>query len=204
MVDILTGWTETAAVPNKARKWILTALDAHRGQFPFPIRGIDSDNGSAFINHHLLTWCEDHHITFTRSRAYHKNDGCYVEQKNWTVIRRYVGYVRYTGAEQVGWLNELYATLRLYTNFFQPLQKAVAKERRGARTYRRYDRAQTPYQRVMALPDSMISPDRKAALQAQYEALNPAALRRDLLGLQNRLWDRVPTDEAVPQGAPVI
>ncbi|PSR28836.1 MAG: integrase [Sulfobacillus benefaciens] len=204
MVDILTGWTETAAVPNKARKWILTALDAHRGQFPFPIRGIDSDNGSEFINHHLLTWCEDHHFTFTRSRAYHKNDGCYVEQKNWTVIRRYVGYVRYTGAEQVGWLNELYATLRLYTNFFQPLQKAVAKERRGARTYRRYDRAQTPYQRVMALPDSMISPDRKAALQAQYEALNPAALRRDLLGLQNRLWDRVPTDEAVPQGAPVI
>ena len=81
MVDSLTGWTETAAVPNKARKWVLEALNAHRSQFPFPLRGLDSDNGSEFINHHLLAWCETHPITFTRSRAYHKNDGCYVEQK---------------------------------------------------------------------------------------------------------------------------
>lgn len=204
MVDILTGWTETVAVPNKARKWILQALDTHRTQFPFTIRGIDSDNGSEFINHHLVHWCETHHITFTRSRAYHKNDGCYVEQKNWTIVRRYVGYLRYEGAEQVEWLNDLYATLRLYTNFFQPLQKTVTKERQGARTYRRYDRAQTPFQRVMALADDQVSPEHKAALKAQYDALNPAALRRELLRLQNRLWDAAPVDEDVSHVAPVL
>jgi len=93
MVDILTRWTETAALPNKARKWVVEALDAHRSDFPFVLRGIDSDNGSEFITHHLVAWCDTHHVTFTRSRAYHKNDGCYVEQKNWTVVRRFVGYL---------------------------------------------------------------------------------------------------------------
>ncbi|AEJ39615.1 hypothetical protein TPY_1425 [Sulfobacillus acidophilus TPY] len=194
LVDILTGWTETVALPNKARKWVIEALDTQLARFPFPIRGIDSDNGSEFINHHLLTWCDSHPITFTRARAYHKNDGCYVEQKNWSVVRRFVGYLRYEGAEQVQWLNDLYATLRLYTHFFQPLQKAVAKERRGARTYRRYDQAQTPYQRVLALPDTVVSPAQKAVLTAQYASLNPAAIRRDLLRLQNRLWDPMPRE----------
>jgi hypothetical protein len=201
MVDILTGWTETAALPNKARKWVVDALDAHRHQFPFPIRGIDSDNGSEFINHHLVAWCDTHHITFTRSRAYHKNDGCYVEQKNWTVVRRFVGYVRYEGSEPVAWLNALYATLRLYTNFFQPLQKTVTKERQGARVTRRYDRAQTPYQRVLALSDDLVSPDQKAALQAQYETLNPAELRRTLTRLQDQLWA---TDPVASATAPII
>ena len=201
MVDILTGWTETAALPNKAHKWVVDALDAHRHQFPFPIRGIDSDNGSEFINHHLVAWCDTHHITFTRSRAYHKNDGCYVEQKNWTVVRRFVGYVRYEGSEPVAWLNALYATLRLYTNFFQPLQKTVTKERQGARVTRRYDRAQTPYQRVLALSDDLVSPDQKAALQAQYETLNPAELRRTLTRLQDQLWA---TDPVASATAPII
>jgi hypothetical protein len=204
MVDILTGWTETAALPNKARKWVLEALDTRRTQFPFRIRGLDSDNGSEFINHHLVAWCDAHHITLTRSRAYHKNDGCYVEQKNWTVVRRFVGYLRYAGADQVAWLTELYTTLRLCTNFFQPLQKAVAQERRGARVYRRYDIAQTPYQRVRALPDSLVSPDQKAALTQQSEALNPAALRRDLTRLQNRLWDSARVADAVLEGSPMV
>jgi hypothetical protein len=194
LVDILTGWTETVALPNKARKWVIEALDTQLSRFPFPIRGIDSDNGSEFINHHLLTWCDSHQITFTRARAYHKNDGCYVEQKNWSVVRRFVGYLRYEGAEQVQWLNDLYATLRLYTNFFQPLQKAVVKERRGARTYRRYDQAQTPAQRVLALPDTLVSPAQKAVLTAQYASLNPAAIRRDVLRLPNRLWDPMPRE----------
>ena len=196
MVDILTGWTETAALPNKARKWVVDALDTHRRHFPFPIRGIDSDNGSEFINYHLVAWCDTHHITFTRSRAYHKNDGCYVEQKNWTVVRRFVGYLRYEGSEQVAWLNVLYATLRLYTNFFQPLQKTVTKVRHGARVTRRYDRAQTPYQRVLALSDDLVSPAQKAALRTQYEALNPAELRRTLTRLQNPLWATDPVADA--------
>ena len=131
-----------------------------------------------FLNHHLLAWCEVQHITLTRSRAYPKNDGCYVEQKNWTVVRRYVGYLRYEGNEQVAWLNDLYTVLRLYTNFLQPRQKALVKERRGARSYRRNDRAQTPFHRVIALPDDRVSPDQTAALQTHYDA---GALRRDLL-----------------------
>lgn len=115
---------------------MMAALGDHRSQFPFVIRGIDSDNGSEFLNPHLLALCEIQYITLTRSRVHHKNDGCYVEQKNWTVVRRYVGYLRYEGNEQVALLNDLYTVLRLYTNFLQPRQKALVKERCGARSYR--------------------------------------------------------------------
>lgn len=117
MVDILTGWNETGALPNKARKWVVDALDAHRHQFPSPS---GASIPTMAVNLSTITWWRGvtHHITFTRSRVYHKNDGCYVEKKNWTVVRRFVGYARYEGSAPVAWLNALYATLRLYTNFF--------------------------------------------------------------------------------------
>ena len=86
--------------------------------FPFPIRGIDSDNGSEFINAHLLSYCEEEHITFTRSRPYRKNDNCFIEQKNYSVVRRALGYLRYDTDEELEVINELYKVLRLYTNFF--------------------------------------------------------------------------------------
>ncbi|MHB1506146.1 MAG: integrase catalytic domain-containing protein, partial [Sulfobacillus sp.] len=185
MVDVSTGWTETQAVPNKAQRWVFEALKARLPRFPFPILGLDSDNGSEFINNQLIRYCEQQRLTFTRSRPERKNDNCFVEQKNWTVVRRTVGYARYDSAHQLQLLNELYAALRLYTNFFQPNQRLVAKERHGAQLRRRYDAAQTPYQRILASPQ--ISAQAKAALATVYPSLNPAALRRQILHYQDAL-----------------
>jgi transposase InsO family protein len=117
---------------------------------PFGLLGLDSDNGSEFINKHLFGYCAERGITFTRSRPYHKNDNCYVEQKNWPVVRQSVGYARYDTPAELECLNELYAHLRLYVNFFQPQMKLVAKTRAGAKVSKRFDLARTPYRRVLA------------------------------------------------------
>ena len=111
--------------------------------------GIDSDNGSEFINNHLLRYCQQEKITFTRGRAGKKNDGCFVEQKNYSVVRRAVGYARYDSPAQQRLLNTLYAQLRLYTNYFQPVMKLVSKERIGAKVKKTYDLPQTPYRRLL-------------------------------------------------------
>lgn len=187
MVDVATQWTETVAVPNKAQRWVFEALQRKLPGFPFPILGIDSDNGSEFINYHLLRFCETQRITFTRSRTTHKNDNCHVEQKNWAVVRRTVGYLRYDTPEQLEVLNALYERLRLYTNFFQPAQRLVSKERNGAKVRKVYDTPKTPYQRVLASPD--VQEEQKAALSKLYPTLNPAALRREISGLQQKLID---------------
>jgi len=189
VTDIRSTWTETQAVKNKAQKWVFDALVDITELFPFPIKGIDSDNGSEFINDHLLRYCTEKKITFTRSRAGNKNDGAHVEQKNWSVVRRAVGYHRYDTAEELGLLNEIYGLLRLQTNFFAPSQKLVEKHREGAKVTKRYDLAQTPYQRVLA--DQQVTTSTKQALTRQYQTLNPAQIRRDLLDLQDRLLELV-------------
>jgi len=117
-VDVATSWDEPVAIKNKAQIWVTNATDKVRGRLPFEILGIDSDNGSEFINNHFLKYCRDHKITFTRSRSYKKNDSCFIEQKNYSVIRRAVGYLRYDTDEELGILNELYGYLRLYINYF--------------------------------------------------------------------------------------
>ncbi len=182
MTDIATCWTETVAVRNKAQRWVFEALTGTFPAFPFPILGIDSDNGSEFINSHLVAYCQKHQLTFTRSRPERKNDNCFVEQKNWAVVRRTVGYHRYDTPEHLDLLNQLYAVLRLYTNFFQPTQKLIRKERHGAKAIRVYDTAKTPYQRVLA--SEHVAPASKEQLTALYLTLNPAKLRRDLNSLQ--------------------
>ncbi|MDP2233891.1 MAG: DDE-type integrase/transposase/recombinase, partial [Actinomycetota bacterium] len=139
VTDVATGWTETRAVRNKAQVHVFAALKEIREALPFPVLGIDSDNGSEFINHELHRYCEEKRITFTRSRAYKKNDGCYVEQKNWSVVRRNVGYARFDTAEELAVLNELYAVLREHTNFFMPSAKLISKTRDGAKVTKRYD-----------------------------------------------------------------
>ena len=144
VTDVFTGWTETKAVRNKAQKWVFAALVDLRGAFPFPVLGIDSDNGSEFINAHLLAYCEQEELTFTRSRAGNKNDGAYVEQKNWSVVRRAVGYHRYDTADELDLLNSIYALLRLQTNFFSPQQRLLEKHRHGAKVTKKYARAKTP------------------------------------------------------------
>jgi len=185
VTDIATTWTETLAVRNKAQTWVFAALKEMRQKLPFPLLGIDSDNGSEFINTYLLSYCQQQKLSFTRSRPYRKNDNCFVEQKNYSIVRRAVGYQRYDTELQLRLLNELYAVLRLYSNFFQPTMKLTSKERVGSKVTKRYDRAQTPYQRVLAAPK--VSNAAKERLRAQYQSLNPAALKRKLMRLQDQL-----------------
>jgi hypothetical protein len=180
-----TGWTEMRALRNKAQRWCFAALVDIREALPFPLCGLDSDNGSEFINNQLLTYCDQEEITFTRSREYRKNDNCFVEEKNWSVVRRHVGYARYDTPQELEVLDQLYTHLRLYVNFFQPQMRLVAKVRDGAKVSRRYDSARTPYQRVLASPD--VSDQAKAELTATYLTLNPAQLKRDIGGCQDRL-----------------
>ena len=121
---------------NKAQRWVLAALLEITAAFPFPIRGIDSVNGAEFINAHLLRYCSDNQITFTRSRPGNKNDGAHVEQKNWSVVRQAVGYHRYDTAAELALLNQIYALVRLQINFFSPQQKLISKTRIGAKVTR--------------------------------------------------------------------
>ena len=183
--DISTGWVEMIAVKNKAQRWVFGGIKEIRKRLPFPILGFDSDNGSEFINDELLRYCKKEHITFTRSRPYRKNDSCYIEQKNWSVIRRMVGYGRYDTDKELCILNKLYSYLRLYVIFFQPVRKLVKKERIGSRIKKRYDVAKTPYRRVLACPD--ISEGIKMKLKREYDMLNPAELKRQITRLQNEL-----------------
>jgi len=183
--DIATGWVEMIAVKNKAQVWVFGGIEEIKERLPFSILGIDSDNGAEFINDHLLRYCKEEHITFTRSRPYRKNDSCFVEQKNWSVIRRAVGYSRYDTDKELSILNKLYGYLRLYVNFFQPVRKLMKKERIGSKVIKRYDEAKTPYRRVLASPD--IEDEIKVKLKNQYAMLNPAELKRKITKLQNRL-----------------
>src|SRR5215212_2282212 len=131
-----------------------------------------------FINHDLLRYCQQQRLTFTRARPYRKNDNCYVEQKNYSVVRQTVGYQRFDTTAELIVLKQLYATLRLYTNFFQPTMKLKSKERFGSRVQKRYYAPQTPYQRVLACAE--VTPADKKKLKRQYQTLNPAALKRAL------------------------
>lgn len=185
VTDIATGWTEVRAVRNKAQKWVLAALKDLVAGFPFPVLGIDSDNGAEFINAHLLTFCADNEITFTRSRPGNKNDGCHVEQKNWSVVRQTVGYHRYTGDVQVDLLNGIYALLRDQINFFTPQQKLISKTRVGAKVIKKHDTARTPFQRVR--DDERVDIAERAVLREHYLTLNPAAIRREIVALGDAL-----------------
>ena len=189
VTDIATGWTEPRAVKNKAQRWVFAALLEISAAFPFPIKGIDSDNGSEFINAHLLRYCDQNKITFTRSRPGNKNDGAHIEQKNWSVVRQAVGYHRYDTAAELDLLNQIYALVRLHVNFFSPQQKLISKTRIGAKVIKKYDTAQTPYQRVIASPH--VTKKIKATLTRQYRSLNPAQIRRDILALNDQLLELV-------------
>src|ERR1700739_2764653 len=144
VTDIATGWTENRSVPTKARKWVMAALDDITAVLPFPIRGIDSDNGSEVINFPLLGWGDRHQITFPRSRVGNKNDGCHVEQKNWTTVRTLVGYHRHDTPAELLLLNRIWALHSLVSNHFYPQQKLVYKARDGATVIKKYDTAGTP------------------------------------------------------------
>ncbi len=184
--DLATGWTECLALPNKTQFAVSKAIVEIRHDLPFPLLGVDSDNGSEFINATLYSYCIDEKITFTRSRPYQKNDQAHVEQKNWSVVRHTVGYDRLETPEELALLASIYTGLRLYINFFQPVLKLVAKERIDGKTLRTYDQAMTPFRRVLAL-DS-ISTEIKARLIDQYMQLNPVTLRANIDANVALLW----------------
>jgi hypothetical protein len=184
--DICTGWTDITALPRRSQQAVRDAISPLRKRLPFPLLGIDSDNGSEFINDLLYRYCLDEEITFTRSRPYKKNDQAHVEQKNWSVVRRTVGYDRWETNQELVMLESVYEDLRLYINFFQPSLKLIAKERVGNKTIKRYDTAKTPYQRVLERTD--ISLEAKARLTYTYVQLNPAELRRQIDQKTANLW----------------
>lgn len=188
VTDVATGWSEQMATVNKAQIHVFAAIDALRKHLPFPVLGLDSDNGGEFINDHMLRWCRQEEITFTRSRPYRKNDTCYVEQKNWSIVRRFAGYGRFEGEESCRLLNQLYALLRDYNNFFLPSMKLVEKTRDGAKVTRRHDTPKTPCQRV--LESKAVDKRDKERLTRYYEALNVAQLHRDIRALQDKLLKR--------------
>jgi hypothetical protein len=184
--DLATGWTECLALANKTQFAVSQAIGELRQDLPFPLLGLDSDNGSEFINETLLRYCQTEHITFTRSRPYQKNDQAHVEQKNWSVVRHTIGYDRLESSQVLALLGSIYADLRLYINFFQPVLKLVGKERIDSKTIRTYDKAKTPYRRVLAIDSLPVKV--KASLTAQYVQLNPVTLRASIDAKVAHLW----------------
>jgi hypothetical protein len=185
LTDIASGWTEVRALRTKARRWVLDALKDVRERLPFALLGLDCDNGSEFINDELLLYCRDEHLTFTRSRPYRKNDNCFVEQKNYSVVRHAVGYARMTSEEQLACLEALYRPLCLLTNYFLPSAKLESKTRNGAQVTKRHDTPKTPYERLLL--DKQLDPKIKRHLRAVRHSLNPAELRRQITHCQERL-----------------
>ena len=152
----------------------------------FELLGIDSDNGSEFLNAHLVGYCEREQITFTRSRPYWKNDQAHVEQKNWSVVRKLIGYDRYESEQALAQLRTVYEQLRIWTNHWQPTLKLIGKEREGAKVHKRYDKARTPYRRVLEALE--LTEGVKARLDRDHVQWGPVALRRTLETAVERLW----------------
>ena len=176
-VEISSGWWEAEAIMGKGQDPTFEALKRIRERAPFEWKGIDSDNDPAFINHHLVRYSERENLDFTRSRPNKKNDNAYIEQKNWTHVRKVVGYLRYDTDKELALMNSLYENeLRLYKNFFCPVMKLKRKERIGGKVKRKYDVPKTPYQRL--IESGQISEEAKRKLQILYQSLNPAELKR--------------------------
>ena len=185
-VDVASGWTECLPVWGKRQERVGGAVHQIRQRLPFPLLGLDSDNGSEFINQHLYTYCSKEKITFTRSRAYKKNDSCHVEQKNGNVVRRLVGYDRYASKGAYQCLARIYDSVRLYMNFFQPTMKLVTKTRHGAKVNKVYDTARTPYQRL--LEAGVLTEAKQQELAATYHGLNPVRLLKQINSNLEQLW----------------
>ncbi len=186
-VDIATSWWEGEALLRRSQEATREGLDRIRKRLPFAIREIHPDNDTGLINELLWSYCQKAQIKMSRSRPYQKNDNAWVEQRNWTQVRKVVGYSRLDSVAELTVLNELYAQLRLYKNFFQPSLKLKEKIREGGKIRRTYEEPRTPYQRI--LESKQIPAAAKKALAAQYESLNVAQLHREIEALRQRLFD---------------
>jgi transposase InsO family protein len=187
--DVATGWTEAITVRSKGERIVSAGLDQLRLRFPFAVLGIHSDNGSEFINHHLLTWCNDRQITFTRGRPNRKNDQAHVEQKNWTEVRHSAGYYRYDTPRELDLLNTMWPTQSRLHNVFLPQQKLRTKTRTGAKVTKTYDTAATPLTRLTRDHPDVLNPIDEADLTHFRTTANPAQLRRDIDLVQANLLE---------------
>lgn len=184
--DIETTWTHLYALQNKAHRWIKESLKKARNELPFDICGIDSDCGAEFINYAMFNYCKDNHIEFTRTRPGRKNDNCYVEQKNWSVVRKFTGYDRFDSEKSWQLLKQFYKVVNLYTNHFQPTRKLIEKIRIGSRTRKNYDTPKTPYVRVLECPE--ISEEAKERLKKNHVDLSPVILHNEIEKIQTKLF----------------
>jgi hypothetical protein len=189
-VDIASGWVERQAVMGKGQHGIVEALRQIEQRLPFRLRGIDSDNGSEFINAHLFNYCQqrpkDQSVQFTRSRPYKKDDNAHVEQKNWTHVRKLLGWQRYDTAEALQMINSLYEKLRIFQNLFQPSMKLSRKIRKGSRVVRRYDQPATPLERVLQLAEKT---SQLQALKSLAKNTDPFELSRHIDQQLDRLYN---------------
>lgn len=185
--DIATGWTETITVRSKGERIVADGLGALQLRFPFHLAGIHSDNGSEFINHHLARWCQTRRITFTRGRASHKNDQAHIEQKNWSVVRRNIGYFRYDTPWELSLLNELWPLVSAQVNLFLPQQKLLSKTRTGAIVRKKHDTATTPLQRLLTGHPDILDPHDRDRIQSLLITTDLIQLRHRIADIQGNL-----------------
>jgi hypothetical protein len=176
-------WTECIALPVREQTVIVEAIHGLRPKLPFPLLGVDTDNDSAFLNDSLLNYCSQQSIVFTRSRAYHKNDQAWVEQKNGAIVRKLVGYGRLEGLTATRALRRVYEQSRLYINFFQPSFKLKSKHREGARVHKTYHPPATPYERLMK--HESIPAATRERLRKTMEELDPVLLLKQIREAQD-------------------
>lgn len=186
--DVATGWNECAGHLGRGEYRTIEALKTIRKRLPFPLLGIDFDCGGEFVNWHMVRYCTENKITYTRARETIKNDQNYIEQQNYSVVRRFAGYQRLDTEKQLKTLNKLYELLSDYQNFFQPVMRLKTKVRDGARVTRRYDKALTAYQRVLKRKD--IPAETKQKLRERYKRLNPKKLLLEITALGKKLSER--------------
>ncbi len=178
VVDIVSGYSRRRAMLGRSQRAVFKELQVILSQWPFNPWGLHSDCGSEFLSGHLVRFCKENGLEFSRSRPYQKNDNAHVEQKNRQFVREIVGYERYDTPEEVTWLNKIYELLDTYANLFLPMRKVIFKERNGAKVKKRYDTARTPFQRL--LKKDVLNDELKSDLMKQYQTLNPLALHRKL------------------------
>jgi hypothetical protein len=188
-VELYSGWVEPRIVLNKAHRWVKTAVESIQSTAVVPIKSLHSDNDSAFINEPLQSWCSTAQIEFYRGRPWHSNDTCYVEQKNYNIVRQAVGYARYETEEEIAVIAALYEKLRLLINFFYPSMKLLHKSRQGARVHKSYDAPRTPARRLLDCPT--VADSVKGQLRWQLDRLDPFQLKGQIAGLQDQLMEMI-------------
>jgi hypothetical protein len=200
LTDVGSGWTEECALLNNAHRWVKEQIALTRSALPFPMLGLDGDNGGEFINHQLLDWCVQNGVKFTRSRPYHKNDNCFVEQKNGDVVRKTVGYGRFEGQNAFNALSDVYRYLNPLLNYFYPTLRLIAKEKLPSGRYKKiYEKEpKTPCQRLLESPD--LSEECKEELRLRKAALNPVDLKHALDEARDRLLKLSLIESSIPSG----